>query len=147
MSSFYLDSSAWLKRYAHEPGSAWVHNLFDRDEYIASSTLGYVEVIAALSRRLPPVDFTHVEPRLESDWQSMSSLPLTATVMERAADVARKYRLRGADAVHLAAALDFQKEFAAIDRVVFVASDTELLKGAQAAGLPVENPLRPANQP
>ncbi|MBV9154643.1 MAG: hypothetical protein JO097_00140 [Acidobacteriaceae bacterium] len=42
----------------------------------------------------------------------------------------------------MAAALDLQKTLASInDAVVLVASDDELLRGAQAAGLHVENPL------
>lgn len=52
MSVFYLDSSAWVKRYIQELGSARIHNLFDRGERIACVSLGYVEAVAALSRRL-----------------------------------------------------------------------------------------------
>lgn len=142
MSVFYLDSSAWVKRYVQELGSAWVHALFDRRERIASSTLGYLEVVAALSRRLPHADMALLEPRLEADWQDMARLPLTGEAIDQAVDLARQYKLRGADAVHLATALDLQKTLASINEVVvLVASDDELLKGAQAAGLPVENPI------
>ncbi len=52
----YCDSSAWVKRYVQEHGSAEVYGLFQRRERIGSSTLGYVEVGAALSRRHPPND-------------------------------------------------------------------------------------------
>jgi predicted nucleic acid-binding protein len=142
VSLFYLDASAWVKRYVQEPGSAWVHGLFDRQERIASSTLGYLEVTAALSRRLSQADFARVEPRLETDWQNMARLPITGEMMDRAVDLARQYKLRGADAVHLATALDLQKTLAAINEsVVLVASDEELLKGAQASGLRLENPM------
>ena len=139
---FYLDPSAWVKRYVQELGSAWVHALFTRRERIASSTLGYLEVVAALSRRLSQTDLAMAEPRLEADWQDMGHLPLTAEQIERAVDLARQYKLRGADALHLATALDLSKILASInDAAVLVASDDELLTAAQAAGLPVENPL------
>jgi predicted nucleic acid-binding protein len=50
VSVFYLDSSAWGKRYVQELVSAWVLNLFDRRMCVASSTLGFAEAVAALSR-------------------------------------------------------------------------------------------------
>ena len=138
---FYLDPSAWVKRYVQESGSAWVHALFTRRERMAGSTLGHLEVVAALSRRLPH-NWALLNPRLAADWQDMVRLPLTGAIVDHAVDLARQYRLRGADALHLATALDLQTTLAPInDAVVFVASDDELLRGAQAAGLPVENPL------
>jgi len=108
---------------------------------MASSVLGLLEVAAALSRRLPP-NLALLESRLTTDWQDIVRLPLTGAILDRAVDLAWQYRLRGADAIHLAAALDLQKTLASInDAVVLVASDDELLRGAQAAGLHVENPL------
>jgi len=38
---FYLDSSAWLKRYFLEPGSGWMTRLFESGNPLASSVLGY----------------------------------------------------------------------------------------------------------
>jgi predicted nucleic acid-binding protein len=84
----------------------------------------------------------HVEPRLEADWQNMARLPITGEVMDRAVDLARQYKLRGADAVHLATALALQKILETVNEpVVLVASADELLKGAQSARLSVENPM------
>jgi uncharacterized protein len=138
---FYLDSSAWVKRYVQELGSPWVHTLFTRRERMATSILGHLEVVAALVRRLPP-NLALLESRLAADWQDLVRLPLTGAILDLAVDLARQYRLRGADAIHLATALDLQKTLASInDAVVLLASDGELLRGAQAAGLQVENPL------
>jgi len=109
VSIFYLDSSAWVKRYVQELGSTWVHSLFDRRQRIACSTLGYLEAVAALSRRLPDAGLARVEPWLQTDWRNMARLPITGEVMDRAVELARQYKLRGADAVHLATALGLQK--------------------------------------
>ena len=47
-----LRPSAWVKRYVEESGSAAIHGFFQRHERMSSSTLGFVEVVAALERRL-----------------------------------------------------------------------------------------------
>lgn len=51
MTIYYLDSSAWLKRYFAEPGSRWMQHLFNEHEPLVSSLMGYVEVAAALARQ------------------------------------------------------------------------------------------------
>jgi uncharacterized protein len=138
---FYLDSSAWVKRYVRERGSLWVTSLFDRQEQIASVSLGYVETMAALSRRLPTDDLGLVEPLVKADWQNMIRLPFTGQLVEQAVDLARRYRLRGADAVHLTAASQLRGVLTSVgESVVLVSSDDELLKAALAHGLQVENP-------
>jgi hypothetical protein len=71
------------------------------------------------------------------DWQNMTRLPITGRVMERAAGLAR-HKLRGADAVHLATALDLRGSFAGINDVtnlLFPSPDYELLEAAKTAGL------------
>ncbi len=51
MTVYYLDSSAWVKRYLSEPGSAWVRRLFDGKEPLACCPLGCNEVAAAIARQ------------------------------------------------------------------------------------------------
>jgi predicted nucleic acid-binding protein len=48
---YYLDSSAWVKRYFAEAGSSWMHSLFKSELALASTALGYVEVAATIARR------------------------------------------------------------------------------------------------
>lgn len=137
----YLDSSAWVKRYIQEPGSGRLHILFDQKHRLASSLLGHLEVVAALSRRLSHTALARAESRLQTDWRDMALLPITDEIVERAVHLVRQYRLRGADALHLATALDSTTRLQSIkEPVVLVASDNELLAAAQAAGLAVENP-------
>ena len=146
MSVYYLDSSAWVKRYFEEPGSGWVMLLFDERERLASSNLGYVEVASALarqqeSRNLDQQKLEQLQEQLKADWTDLTGFPLTVELAERAVVLAQRYKLRGADAVHLAAALGLQNRLAAINEtVVVVSSDRELLEAARDAGLKVENP-------
>jgi predicted nucleic acid-binding protein len=59
----------------------------------------------------------------------------------RAVRLARGYKLRGADAVHLATALGANDALVGTgSTVVLVASDEDLLAVAQQTGLTVENP-------
>ena len=49
---YYLDASAWVKRYFAEAGSSWMHTLFLREAMLASTALGQIEVAATLARRV-----------------------------------------------------------------------------------------------
>lgn len=138
---FYLDASAWVKRYVQEDGTLWVRSLFDKGERMATASLGYVETVAALSRRLSEAEFVRVEPQVKLDWQNMARFDLTNSILERAVELARQHKLRGADAVHLATASDLHRSLAEIqEAAILVASDRELLAAAQAMELPVQNP-------
>ena len=144
MSVFYLDTSAWVKRYVQEGGSARIHTLFDRQMALAAATLGYVETVAALNRRLSPEQQSSVLSRVDLDWRQMTRLDLNRTIMDNAADWARRSRLRGADAIHLAVALQLRDLLAGDEEMIFLASDQELLLAAQNAGLHVEDPTTPS---
>ncbi len=53
MSSYYLDTSALIKRYLGETGSIWIKNLVDlaAGHVIVVSDLTAVEVFSTLARR------------------------------------------------------------------------------------------------
>ena len=74
MAFYYVDSSALVKRYISETGSAWVLSLFDpglnNDVLIAAIT--GVEIIAAITRRargpsISTTDATAVYAQFRSD--------------------------------------------------------------------------------
>ncbi len=146
MTLFYLDSSAWLKRYFLEPGSDWMTRLFQSGDLLASSVLGHIEVTSALARQQVPrkldeEKLARLQKQLEEDWGDLAGLPLTEEVVDRALRLARSYKLRGADAVHLATALGMNDTLAGTgNSLVLVASDEELLAAAQQTGLAVANP-------
>ena len=143
---YYLDASAWVKRYYWESGTRWVQALFAQNPAIACASLGLIEVMATLARKRKARDidllsFEQKVRELEEDWVRFIQIQLTTETMDLAKDLARDIALRGADAVHLASALVFQRRFAdAADRLVFVASDRELKEAAQSSGLAVIDP-------
>ena len=146
MTLFYLDSSAWLKRYFLEPGSGWMTRLFESGNHLASSVLGYIEVASALTRQQVPRKLdedklAQLQQQLEEDWGDLTGFPLTDETVCRALRLARGYKLRGADAVHLATALGVNDALVGTgNSLVLVASDEDLLAVAQQTGLTVENP-------
>ncbi|MCX7687440.1 MAG: type II toxin-antitoxin system VapC family toxin [Fimbriimonadales bacterium] len=140
----YLESSAWVKRYVAEPGSATVHALLEHVAAnpacrIACAWLGLAEVVAVLHRlanrgemsraglaRLVQqlaTDRTHIQLRSlsESDWAGVVELVV-------------RHSLTAADAVHLQTALRSWQESGS-KQSVFVSADDRLLRAADREGL------------
>jgi len=143
----YLDSSAWVKRYFEEAGSERIHRLFQEREPLASSSLGRVEVVAAIarqssSRRIEGDARNLIDSQLDREWGLFLQAEAGVSDFVSAVDLARKYALRGADAIHLAIVCRLHREFETTgDRLVFQTADTELVEAGINAGLTVENPL------
>jgi predicted nucleic acid-binding protein len=142
---YYLDASAWVKRYYWEPGTRWVQELFAQNPAIACASLGLIAVMATLARKkardIDLFSFEQKAQELGEDWERFIQIQLVTETMDLAKDLARNMALRGADAVHLASALVLRRRFAdAEDRLVFVASDRELKEAAHSSGLAVIDP-------
>jgi predicted nucleic acid-binding protein len=110
MTVYYLDSSAWIKHFLKEPGSSWVSRLFEQHrDLLASASLGYVEVSSALvrqqvARNLAPEAVDRAMTALDTNWHAFFQVELTREIANLAVSFARKWKLRGADAMHLGAA-------------------------------------------
>ena len=143
---YYLAASAWVKRYYQETGTRWVQQLFADSVTMACASLGLVEVTATLARKakareIRRAQLTQKVQELEEDWGRFVQVQLNLEAMNRAKEVARQQALRGADAIHLASALLLQNRFVEEeDRLIFVASDSELKDAAQSAGFEVLDP-------
>jgi uncharacterized protein len=110
----YLDTSALVKRYVMESGSIEIVGLIEQAGAVGSVLLTRVEMAAAFAKaiRLNWVEPTGAEDAWQdflSDWQSITRLPVTPGLVERAANLAWEYGLRGYDATHFAAALSWQE--------------------------------------
>mgnify|MGYP000069244554 CR=1 FL=1 len=110
---FFADTSALVYLLVDHPGEpfAWVRELL-QDAPLAACDLFLPEAMAALrgrkdNRRLRPKDFVQATRALEELASSLYLVESSWPLMRAAADLARRYPLRGADAVHLAAALAF----------------------------------------
>ena len=138
----YLDTSSMLKRYIRETGSQDVTMWIDGADLVATSRATLAEAAAALSRRprgggLSRSACHDALSDLRRDWADYLAVDLDE---QRAAALAWRRRLRGHDAVQLAAALTVG-ELAAPETLVFSSFDTELNQAARAEGLTVLEPI------
>jgi predicted nucleic acid-binding protein len=140
---FFLDSSALVKRYVAETGTAMVTTLIENEPNLAVSWLALPETLAAITRRLKgfslsDADLTRVKAQLALDWQKMLVIAVTGAPINGVETLIARHALRGADNVHLASALWLEQTTKT--PVTFVAADTELLAAAGAEGLATINP-------
>lgn len=135
MTIAYFDSSAFVKLLVEEPGSELAAQLWDGCDAAVSSRLAYPEVRAALSAagragRLAPAELRRSVAAWEEFWAATRAVELTDAVAMHAGDLAGRYSLRGADAVHLASLLAI-----GADGVLLAVWDQRLRVGAAAAGV------------
>jgi len=149
VASYYVDTSALVKRYAQERGSSWIEALLTphrQDLYTVRITA--VEMIAALARKArtggtTPADASRGMRDFRQDWpHDYLILEVTPQVTDRAMDLAEAHGLRGYDAVHLGAALALQDERRAhgLPTLTFISADDQQRRAAAAEGLSVEDP-------
>jgi predicted nucleic acid-binding protein len=132
----YLDTSALVKRYIKEAGSASVRSLF-RSRSVATARIAYAEIAATLARlcrerRLDETARDRIYARLDGDFNVLSVVEVRAALVRAIPALVMRHPLRGYDAVHLAAALAIRGAGAA---VTFWAADTSLTRAARAEGL------------
>ena len=143
---YYLDASAWIKRYCAEEGTTNIARLFDAGPAIACSALGLVEVLSTLTRKgrakeMRPGDTSTKCREAERDFEVFHKVFLTPALLKRACDCARRHGLRGSDTVHLASCLELRRmDWGSEATIVMVSSDVELLAGAAECGLATRNP-------
>lgn len=134
----YLDTSALVKLYVRERGSAQTRRAVDAAEAVATSMVAYAEARAAFARLHRERSFTRRRHRerigqLDRDWNRYVLVELTGAVALRAGALAEEHGLRGFDAIHLASALWLRAAHPI--ELVFSAFDRSLAKAAAAAGL------------
>ncbi len=146
MSLLFFDSSALVKRYLTEIGSAWVGAQTDpaAGNTIVVAEITRVEVAAALAARHRATGgitraerdqlFNLLAQHVAAEYRA---IPISAAVADRAMQLTQQHRLRGYDAIQLAAGL---AAAAVLPTLTFVAADDDLLSAAHAEGLAAENP-------
>jgi uncharacterized protein len=133
----YFDTSAAVPLLIAEPGSARAASLWDSADRVVSVRLIYPETRAALAQaerlgRVTARQLRDAVTQLDSLVEEIDLVEVDDALARRAGELAEVRRLRGYDAVHLAAA----------DRVrdrdlVVIAGDGALLDAATAEGLMV----------
>jgi uncharacterized protein len=147
--AYFVDSSALVKRYVRETGTAWVRGITRRrsstDIFIALITA--VEVTSAIARRRGVTLSAAQASSLLSRFRKHLAgryfpSQITPALVSEAMKLANTHRLRAYDAVQLAAALDVYRDWSAnrLGAFVFVSADRDLNAAATAEGLTVEDP-------
>lgn len=134
----YLDSSALVKLYVREAHSADVMALARKSPQWICHQVGYVEVRAALAAaerlaRISAQARSQAVARFVKDWGSISQVQMDDALLERAAELAEGFGLRGYDSVHLAAADRIRG--AVGEQLVFACFDERLNRAARLIGL------------
>ena len=154
MPIYYLDTSALVKCYVPERGTAWTLSLVAQSpsavtpqNQIITSLLALAEGGAALARRQRSGEIAATEraelfDRLFTDCRDRYKLlPVDELTVQRAAQLTQRHPLRGYDAVHVAAVLLRDVLLAAdLPAPIFVCADANLSAVASIEGLAVENP-------
>lgn len=134
---YFLDTSALVKRYLTEPGSAQVRSLFRRKRPIAVARIASAELAAAVARQHREGAVTEVVrdailARLNRDFAQMTVVEVRAALLSRVPALVVRWPLRGYDAVQLAAAVTLQATGVS---TMFWSSDANLVKAALGEGL------------
>lgn len=150
MAAYIFDSSAVVKRYVREMGTAWVLSLTDPSAgqavYVAGIT--GVEVVSALTRQtrsgaFTPTDAATALSQFRHDLAHQYHIvAITPTLLAHAMALAETHALRAYDAVQCATAvlLHTERRTLGMPPLTLVPADTALNTAAAAEGLRVEDP-------
>lgn len=134
----YLDTSALVKKYFDEPHSAEVRSCISDHTAVATSTIARAEAAATFAKAVRLGTLTEIAANsghqlFVGEWKNYVRIRVTEALVARADGIAWTFRLRGYDAIHLAAALEWHDR---IGEAVTVATfDRDLWRAAKEAGL------------
>jgi predicted nucleic acid-binding protein len=134
----YLDTSAAVKRYVTEPGTALVHQAIEASSMVGTGLISRAEIAAALAKaaRVGVLLPDEAEAALEAfrmEWPDFIRVQITEALVARADSLAWQHGLRGCDAVHLASALIWQEGIG--EPVTLATFDRRLWESARQSGL------------
>lgn len=135
----YVDTSSLLKLVIEEDGSERAALIWDAADALASVALIVVEGRAALAAatragRLSAAQHRRARREFAALVDELTIVEVTEEFVAAAADLTETERLRGYDAVHLAAALT-------VEATVLATADAALCDAAARRGLHVTNPM------
>lgn len=133
----YFDTSAIVPLLIAEPGSTRAASLWNGADRVVSVRLIYPETRAALAQaerigRLTARQLRDAVTEFNSLFEEIDLVEVDDTLARRAGELTEVRRLRGYDAVHLAAAIRVHDP-----NVVVIAGDGALLDAATAEGMTV----------
>lgn len=150
MAHYYLDSSALVKAYVTESGTAWIRNLCSirAGHTLYTIRVSGAEIIAAFFRRVRTGSLTLSDAQkaaiqFKTDFHTRYQIvEVTQIIIEQAMQLAEKHGLRGYDSIQLSAALQLHsvRNALSLDPITFVCADEVLNNIALIEGLACVNP-------
>jgi predicted nucleic acid-binding protein len=144
MARLFFDTSALVKRYYEESGTAVVDDLVeDPDHEVVITSLSIIETVSAFRRKQnrDDLDADRVSTLLSGFFEEALSefvvLPMDESYHQFSFDLVLKVDLRTLDSLQLSAALSTVTESSA---PTFVSADVDLLAVAADRGLETLNP-------
>lgn len=136
----YVDTSVVVKLLVDdELGGDAAERLWMDSDYVVCAEVGYAEaraVLAAVHRnaRLNTRAYASAKAELEVLWAQVNVVVVNTVLVRSAGDLAESEKLRGYDAVHLAAGI-------ASGATVFTSADDRLLAAARRHRMGTANPI------
>ncbi len=135
----YFDTSIWLKLYISEAGSAQAVELASAFQIVSSSII-LTESLSALKRRfsnreLSKAHFNRIIRQVIADIASINTMPLDNMSLSRAEKIVLETSAGTLDALHIAAAVQFQNMTTLA--TPFVTADRKQAESAEQVGLNV----------
>lgn len=131
----FFDSSAFAKRFIHEPGSEAVQKICSEATILGISVICEVEVVSALCRLkretlISDEQYLAAKRALQKDVKNTTVCNLTTGVIKQSINLLENNLLRAVDAMHIGCAIEWQAE-------LFVSSDARQIIAAENSGLKV----------
>jgi uncharacterized protein len=131
----YADTSALVKLLLSEDGQSTMQSTVESAEHVVSAVIAYAELRATMAAahrdgRISLTERDSIRISLEELWSTMSEVSVDRALVHQAGELAERFRLRGYDAVHLAALMQFGQP----GEVTFACWDLQLLRAAKELG-------------
>ncbi len=150
MTTYYVDTSALIKRYVDKVGSDWFRAMLNTEPSPAVIVVHLitVEVTSAFTRRLregtlTQAEYARVQDAFRADClNEYEMVTAVGDILDRANRLLEQYPLRAYDAIHLATAVIANQQLLThnLSPVTFLCADDRLNHAAEAEGLMVDNP-------
>ena len=136
----FCDTSALIKLLIDEPESDQMQHASSNAEAIAVCRITWAEAMAAMARRqredpMSGDDIDLARGRLTQNWNDLTIVEVSQSLVETAGRFADGFALRGYDSVQLAAAHELRKSTE--QTLTFVSFDRRLRQAAQLLQLEV----------
>jgi uncharacterized protein len=146
VAAYFVDSSALVKRYVQEVGTAWVRGLTHRrtGNQIHLARITIVEVTSAVARRrggrtITAAQASSILSRFRKHVAGRYTiLEITPALLADATTLANRHELRAYDAVQLATVRELNR--ISQGGIVLVSADKDLNDAATAEGVAVDDP-------